>query len=256
MFPILIQLGPLTLHTYGLFVALGVIVGTQMSIYWARRNGVLDESAQDMFYSLTFYTLIAGLFGARFLYVVTFREQFSEDWLSIFKVWQGGLVFYGGFIGGAIGFLIWQRRYPAISWRKVADWACPSLAFGHALGRLGCFSAGCCHGRPTASHWAVTFTDPNALAPLGIPLHPTQLYEFLFLTVIGAYSWRRNGREHADGSIFADYIILYSIGRFVVEFFRGDPSPTRFLTPAQIVSAVLFIFAIAFRSKIKNPSGA
>ncbi len=253
MFPILIHVGPLTLHTYGLLIALAVIVGTQLMLAWGRRNGMAGSEAQDRFYSLTFHTLIGGLIGARAFYVVTFWEEFSGNWTGIFKVWEGGLVFYGGLVGGAIGFILWKKRSPEIPWLRVADAAGPALVAGHALGRLGCFFAGCCYGLPTNVPWAVTFTRPEALAPLGTPLHPTQLYEFAFLAALGAYLWVRNIRPHRDGTVFADYLTIYPVGRFFIEHFRADPALAAGLTSGQIASLALFGLSFLLRFSIFRP---
>lgn len=257
MFPILFKLGPLTFHTYGLFIALAVIAGTQMAIYWAVRNGMAKPKAEEAIYSLAFASLIGAILGARLFYVVTEWQQFRSSPVDILKIWEGGLVYYGGLTGGLIGSWAWLRKHPEFSWRKLADWVSPTLAVGHAIGRLGCFSAGCCYGRETSGPCAVIFTHPDSLAPIGIPLHPSQIYESLFLFSLGAVLWYQNAKKledknRADGEIFGNYLIVYSIGRFALEFLRGDHSASQILGPAQIVSLVLLTGALAFRFSLRK----
>ena len=249
-------MGPLTLHTYGLFIALGVLAGTHLMIYRAKQRGMPAEAAQDAYYSLTFHALVAGFLGARLLYVITFWDQFADQWPALFKVWEGGLVFYGGLIGGSAGFVLWKKRHPDIPWFQALDIAAPAMAAGHALGRLGCFFAGCCYGRPTDVPWAVMFTHADALAPLGIPLHPAQIYEFLFLCALAAYLSIRSARSHADGAVFIDYLTLYPIGRFAVEFYRADPPMMAGLSSGQIVSIVMVIVSIVIRMKLSKARDA
>src|SRR6185436_16202432 len=170
MFPILLKIGPLTLHTYGLLVAAGIFAGIKVCVREASLDGHPGKEVQESIYQMAFYVVLAGILGARIFYVATHWNEYADDLLSILKIWQGGLTFYGGFIGAVLGFCLWNRSKPfTAGWKTVADWIAPSLAFGHALGRLGCLAAGCCYGKVTALPWAVTFTDPECLAPRGIP---------------------------------------------------------------------------------------
>lgn len=248
MFPILLRIGPFTLHTYGLLVAAGILAGMALIQRQAARDGFTDEQVRESFSHLALFLVIFGLVGARAFYVATYWSEFKADWMEIFKVWQGGLVFYGGVIGALAGFYFWNRTKPfSADWKTVLDWIAPALAFGHALGRLGCLTAGCCYGQPTDAPWAVVFSHPESLAPLGIPLHPTQIYEALFVTALGVFLMRR--RPRVPGTVFAEYLILYSAGRFALEFFRADDPRTWGFTPAQITSLAVFAAAAAFRLK-------
>ena len=217
MHPILFRIGPFTLHTYGLLISTGVLLAIALAVRQARREGEDPQKMMD----LAFYLLLSSIVGSRLLYVlINYQDYLTRPW-AIFKLWEGGLVFYGGF---ALAFIVgtWYLRRQQLPLWKTADiWAAP-LALGHAVGRLGCFAAGCCYGKPTKVPWAVTFTDPQSLAILGVPLHPVQLYEafanlllFLFLSFYWAH-------RKFEGQVFWLYALLYSVIRFVLEFFRGD----------------------------------
>ena len=248
MFPILFRIGPFTLHTYGLLVAAGILAGMAVIQRQAARDGLTGEPVRESLSRLALFLVLGGLVGARAFYAFTHRSEF-ESWMDIFKVWEGGLVFYGGVLGALAGFFFWNRSKPfAADWKTVLDWIAPALAFGHALGRLGCFSAGCCYGGPTDAPWGVVFSHPESLAPLGIPLHPTQIYEALFVTALGICLLQR--RPKLPGAVFAEYLILYSAGRFALEFFRADDPRAWGLTPAQFTGAFVLIFSLAWRAKM------
>jgi len=149
-------------------------------------------------------------------------SDYLNNPLEIFKIWRGGLVFYGGFFLSLIVCIFYLRRH-RLPLAKTCDLFAPSLAAGEFLGRIGCFFAGCCYGKETGLPWSVTFTNPQSLAPIGIPLHPTQLYTSLFalLTFLILLYLRRH--RHFEGEVAWSYILLYSISRIIVEYFRGDP---------------------------------
>jgi phosphatidylglycerol:prolipoprotein diacylglycerol transferase len=188
--------------------------------------------------------LIGGaIIGARALYVISYwREDFAGQpiW-EIFKI-RSGLVFYGGLIGSSLGTIIFTRRNKLPLW-KIADILSPSIALGHAFGRIGCLMTGCCHGRACAWPWAIHFPKEHATGGTGV--HPTQLYEsgLNFLLFLGL-SWFY-GRKKFDGQVFALYLIAYAVLRGLVEIFRGDYPPDSYylgvFTPAQLVSAVTLI---------------
>lgn len=218
MHPILCQIGPLTIYTYGLFVALGLLVGLSLALKEAKRKG-FDPQA---FLDLAFYSVLAGIIGARIFYVVQNFSFYKENLLSMVKIWEGGLVFQGGLISAIpVAWILLKKK--KLSFWKTFDVLAPYMALGQAFGRIGCFSAGCCYGKPTNLPWAVTFTNPKTLALAGIPLHPTQLYSaaglfFIFLMLLFL-------RKHTkfSGQISCLYLIIHSFFRIFIEFFRGDP---------------------------------
>jgi phosphatidylglycerol:prolipoprotein diacylglycerol transferase len=249
MHPDLFSIGPITIHTYGVMVAIGFLLGIGLALRQARKEGIPSEKISD----LSFYLLLAAIIGSRIFYILLNPGPYIKNPVAILKIWEGGLVFYGGLIFAVITGVIYIKRHNLFLW-QIADIFAPSIAVGHAIGRLGCFFAGCCHGRPADLPWAVTFTDPHSLAPLGMALHPTQLYEaggefinFLILLLL-------RKRQTFRGEVFWSYVILYSILRFFVEFFRGDAARgmlTQELSVAQAISIVMFFTAIGFMTFLR-----
>lgn len=253
MHPILIQIGPLTLYTYGLMVASGFLIGISWASRMARKEGVDPQKVYDA----SFWIVIAGILGARITYILLNLDHYLQSPLDAFKLWQGGLVFYGGFIGAAIAVRLVVKRYDLDLW-TFADILAPGVALGHAVGRLGCFYAGCCYGAPTDVSWAVTFTNIDSIAPLGVALHPTQLYSsageftlFILLTLIRPY-------RKFKGQIFLTWVGLYAIVRSTIEHFRDDPRGLWFdgmISTSQIIGAIAFTTAVwlFFRNKKRYP---
>lgn len=244
MSPILIKIGPVTLYTYGLLVASGFLLGIAWTARLARRDGMSPQ----LVYDTAFWIVLSAIVGSRIAYIVVNIDHFLENPLAIFKLWEGGLVFYGGFIGAIAAVIVCARKYKMDLW-AFADAAAPGVALGHALGRIGCFFAGCCYGKETHVPWAVTFHNPHCIAPTGVPLHPTQLYsatnEFiLFIILTLAWPWRR-----FRGQIFWLWVGLYAVGRFIIEFFRGDPRGVYFggaVSTSQIIAAAALVAAVIF----------
>ena len=223
MHPILLHLGPLTIHTYGALYALGIFTAVALSEYLYRRDGGEPEAIID----LALPVVIGTLIGARALFIIVEHEYYLRNPVEIIMVWKGGLVFYGGLMGGAIAFIITARVKKLELWH-LADTVAPGVALGHALGRLGCFFAGSCYGRATDVPWAVIYSDPNSLARdiIGVPVHPTQLYSAAFLTLLSAILVFIGIRSTFKGQVIATYGILYGTFRFFIEFLRGDPRGT------------------------------
>ena len=217
MHPILFRLGPFTLHTYGVFVAMAFLAAIGLSLKEARN---VDEDPNKVL-DLCFYMLIAGLIGSRILYVAVNWETFLRDPVEIIRVWHGGLVFYGGFLGACLA-AVWYIKKEGLSAWKTADILAPSIALGQFIGRIGCFFAGCCYGKPCDLPWAVTFTDINSLAPRGVALHPTQLYSSLNGLVIFLLLLLLRRYKSFQGQLFWAYVFLYAVSRSVIEIFRGD----------------------------------
>jgi phosphatidylglycerol:prolipoprotein diacylglycerol transferase len=206
------------LHTYGFLLAAGFLIALKVAATRGRKFGVEANLMMD----LGLYILISALVGAKLLLIVVDWEHYSHDPLSLVR--SGG-VFYGGLVGAVLTSIWFFKKHKLSVW-LMTDILAPSVALGHAIGRLGCFSAGCCYGKPTDVPWAVTFTDPYAReivgVPLNQPLHPTQLYEALVEFLIFGLLLLLAGRKKFDGQIFWTYVASYSLARFVIEFFRGD----------------------------------
>lgn len=217
MYPVLFKFGGLSIHTYGFFIALGVLSGLFLARHEAKRLGLNPDKVVDA----CFYIVVAAIAGSRVFYVLTNLDTFVAAPLDVFKIWEGGLVFYGGIIGALAMFVVYLR-ISGLPLGKMADIGAVCVPLGHVLGRIGCFFAGCCYGKVCDQPWAITFNHPESLAPLYVPLHPTQLYEsvsnlFIFLLV---FSLRRF--KQYDGQLFWIYTAVYGINRSMIEFFRGD----------------------------------
>jgi len=255
MHPVLVRFGPLTIHTYGVLVAAGFLLGLALAVKQAKKEGIPQERIID----IGFYVLVAAIVGSRLFFVAVNAGHYLKHPLDIFKIWEGGLVFYGGLILALPSALWYIRKHHLDGWR-ITDIFAPSIAIGHAVGRIGCFAAGCCHGRLCELPWAVTFHDPESLATTGIPLHPTQLYESAgeFLNFLILITLRRY--QSFKGQLFWTYIFLYSVLRFVVEFFRGDEARGYLfggISVSQGISVIMGIIAISvIAGKLLNKKGA
>ena len=254
MYPVLIKIGPLTIHTYGFLIAIGFVIALLLAVRQAKKTGFPHESIVD----IGFYVLIAGIIGSRIFFVMTNWPYYKNHPVDIVKIWEGGLVFYGGMLF-ALPAAIWYAKRKGLHLWSTADIWAPSIAIGHAIGRLGCFCAGCCYGTPAKDiPWAVTFTDPESLAILGVPLHPSKLYESAgeFINFFMLILFRRH--QSFKGQIFWMYILNYSIIRFVVERFRGD-EVRGFIFPgfsiSQGISVLMLITAVVFLVWLKRKKG-
>lgn len=208
MHKIALQLGGFTLHWYGVLVAAGFLAGIWTASRRAPRAGIHAEKIVDA----GPWLIIGGIVGGRVLYVVSYWERSfaSEPWWEIFMVQHGGLVFYGGFIGAMLAAIFYTRRKKIPFWPFVDVFA-PSLALGHALGRLGCLMNGCCFGRACNLPWALHY--PGEHETHGTGVHPTQIYEAaLNLALYAALAWLFRRRKF-DGQIFATYLIAYALDR-------------------------------------------
>jgi len=240
--PVLFRIGPFTLHTYGVFVAMAFLSGIALAMREARRVGEDPDKILD----LSFYMLIASIIGSRLLYAIVNWPTFRDDPLEVFRLWHGGLVFYGGFIGALLAALLFVGSKGLHLW-KTADIMAPSIAFGQFVGRIGCFFAGCCYGKVCDLPWAVTFTDPESLAPKGVPLHPTQLYASLNALLIFLVLSALKGRKKFEGQVFWIYALLYGVTRFIIEYFRGDERGMfieNLLSTSQLIGLIMVAVAI------------
>jgi len=247
--PIAFHFGPVTIHWYGIMIALAFLAGLWTATLRARRENIPAERIADV----VLWLMVGSIIGARVVYVTTYwQEEFSGQPIAeIFAVWHGGLVYYGGLIGGVVGGIAYMLLKKMPIW-KTADVLAPSIALGSFFGRMGCLLNGCCYGRPTDLPWAITFTNPLAHdlsgTPLNVPLHPTEIYDGVLNLALYAFLAWLFRRKKFDGQIFATYLICYAILRSVVEHYRGDYSGLHYhlgLTPAQWISVPMFIIGLA-----------
>ena len=224
MLPRLFHLGNFSLPTYGLLVSIGVLVGLWISVRNSEKQGI----DPDLAWNLGILVVLCGIVGAKVLYIVNDWSIYAEHPGEIFSfaTLQAGGVFSGGLIGAAIAAVWYLRKHhlPALAtWDAFA----PGLALGHAIGRVGCFAAGCCYGKPTNHFWGVTFTNPLANAwtgtPLGHALEPTQLFESAVeLANFFILMWLFRHKKF-DGQVLGAYLFLYGVARFFLEYLRDDP---------------------------------
>jgi len=244
MYPTLFQSGRFHIYAYGFFIVVGFAAAAVLAALKVRKSNIKIsfENATELF----FYTVLSAFLGSRILFVLINFDFFRQHPLQMFKVWEGGLVFYGGLVPAAV-VAFWVMKAHRLPVWKLADLISPLIALGLSFGRIGCFLAGCCYGKETSLPWAVVFRNPDSLARLNVPLHPTQLYDaanglalFFFL------SWMEK-RKSFDGQIFWLFVFLYSITRFLVEIFRGDPRGFFFadlLSTSQAIGTLLAIFSL------------
>ena len=218
MHPVLFHLGPLTIHTYGFFIAVGFLTSINLIKYLAARANLNVDRILD----LTFWCLVVGFSGCRILFVITRFDEFYARPFDIIKIWEGGLVFLGGPMLGIPFAITYIRKHKLPIW-KTFDVLTPALVLSHAFGRLGCLGAGCCYGKPTGTSFGVRlYSDLVDRAHQGIPLHPTQLYEsFILFILFGALIYLFHHKRF-DGQVFLSYLLTYPIIRSIIEIFRGD----------------------------------
>jgi phosphatidylglycerol---prolipoprotein diacylglyceryl transferase len=246
MHPILFHVGPLTIYSYGVLVAAGVLIG----LWYARRQAPHAGLNPDLVWNLGIYMILVALLLAKVWLVVASWDYYIAHPAEIFSLqtFQSGGTFYGGILGAVLTIILYThfQKMPLL---PVLDTIGAAVPLGHVVGRLGCFAAGCCYGKPTSLPWSVTFTNEAAEriagTPLGVHLHPTQLYEaavemlnFIFLVWLGR-------RQTFKGQIIGTYFLLYGFERGTIEFFRGDPGRTMLFHGAislmQIVSVGLIL---------------
>jgi phosphatidylglycerol---prolipoprotein diacylglyceryl transferase len=238
------------LHTYGVLVALAFLAGLWMSTRLARQAKLNPDAVTN----LGIYCALAAIAGAKVMMFLVDIPYYTEHPGEIFSLstLQAGGVFYGGLLG-ALAMAAWYMRKTHLPALPTADVFAPGIALGHGIGRLGCFSAGCCWGVECHLPWAVTFTNPVANQLVGVqlnvPLHPTQLYEsFAEFLIFGILFWLIR-RPHSAGAIISLYLMLYSTARFIIEFFRfheqgnlwGGPLDT-----SQWLSIALFLLGASY----------
>jgi phosphatidylglycerol:prolipoprotein diacylglycerol transferase len=246
------QIGGFTVYWYGIFAALGFLTAFWTSSLRAPRGGLSPEVVVD----LAPWLIGGAILGARVFYVTTHWEaEFAGEPLAKIFAPRSGLVWYGGLIGASLATIVHAYRAKVSLW-KLADVIAPSIALGHAFGRVGCLMTGCCYGRPTDLPWAICFPKEHWTG--GVPVHPTQIYEAVLNALLyGGLAWLFR-RKRFDGQVFAAYLMGYAVLRAAVEAFRGD-YPKYYLgghiTPAQLLSVgILAAGAIlAWRLSVKPP---
>ena len=255
MHRVLLDLGPIKIYSYGAMQVVALIVGILWGKWIAKRENVDPEKIVD----LGIWLIIGGIIGARLWYIVEFWEQFSDNLWEVFAVWRGGLVLYGGLIGGTIAGVIFAKR-SKVPLKKLMDICAPPLALGIGIGRIGCFLNGCCYGKLSPHGLCFPKGSPvyyQQLAdhligrsdPVSLPVIPTQLISSLDCAIIALVLfvvWRRF--RIYEGFVFYVFMVLYAIHRFLIEFLRYHPESSMVgpLSIAQVMSIFLFVGALGF----------
>ncbi|NLT65820.1 MAG: prolipoprotein diacylglyceryl transferase [Acidobacteria bacterium] len=223
MYPKILDLGPVTVHTYGLLLAAAFIAGIWITSRNARKLGI----SPDTIWNMGLVVIFSALVGAKILLLFSNYQYYSDNLREIFSLstLRSTGVYYGGLLLALAAAAIYMVKNRLPGW-VLADVAAPGIALGQAIGRLGCFSAGCCYGSQTSLPWGVVFTNPysyeNVGVPLNVALHPTQIYESVGALCLFAFLMWRLSRKHVTGQIILEYLTLYGLLRFAIEFFRGD----------------------------------
>lgn len=222
MYPILFRIGSFPVNTYGVFLALAFLCAIFVTVRLAARDGLPKEKIYD----LCLWLLLSSLIGSKVLMFFTEPEyranpklMFSLDFL------RSGGVFYGGLIGAILAGFFLMRRWK-LPWWKTADACAPGIALGNFFGRQGCFSAGCCWGKPTTLPWGVQFTEAGheiTGVPTGAHLHPTQLYESFAMLIVFFFLLWLHKKKKFSGQVILAYVVIYATVRFLIEFVRDDP---------------------------------
>ena len=224
MHPVLFHLGSFPVGTYGLLLAIAFFAGVGLARHQGRMDGLAPNAISDLSIAL----LIAAVIGSKALMVIVDLANGAYGWSGVFTMatLRAGGAIHGGIIAAAIVYFWYTRNGQELPMRTTGDALVPGVALGQAIGRIGCFSAGCCYGTESAAHWAVTFTDPNAASfsgtPLGIPLHPVQLYTMAGNLIVMVLLLAARKRRGFEGQILALYFIFEGIQRAITETWRGD----------------------------------
>lgn len=257
MLPVLLKYGPFSIYAWGFSLSLAILLGTLVAIRLARQ---IDFDS-DRIIDLVIVLVVGGVIGARLFYVFVYEPgRYLRDPLQIFAIWNGGLVYYGALIGGFLTGT-WYVLKKGLPFWKIADLVSPSLALGYGIVRIGCFMNGCCYGRATGSFLGVVFPYIEGTPHFAdVARYPTQLFSSLFgflLFIFLLFVWKR---KRFDGQVFLEFIIIYAIGRSVIEYFRENLVIFGDVTVSQLVSVLVIIPALYFyryRSRrVKNDEGS
>lgn len=258
MLPTIFEWGPFAIRGYGLMWVIAILVATYRASRVAKKYGF----SKDQIVDIALVTITCGIVGARILDVALHWADYRNNLWSLFAIWNGGLSFFGGFIGGVAGGMLYAH-FRKVSFWNGTDLYAPSLALGYAIARIGCFLSGCCYGCPTNLPWGIRFhaehQPPGILTP---PSHPTQIYAFLAGLVIYAVLVQIERRRRFPGQVFSSFLVLYGIYRFCIEFLRAGVTSAVWqwgLTYGHVAALALVIAGVvlyAWRSRQTRPTQA
>jgi len=239
--PVAFTIGSFSLRWYAVMVLLAIVFLVWWSAYFAQKGGY----GKDFVLSAALWAIPLGIIGAKLVHVVDSLSYYLAHPTDIAD--PGGLAIFGAILGGMLGLYI-HCRLRRVPFAPFADLAAPGVILAQAIGRVGCTINGCCYGAPSSLPWAVIWTHPNTYAPLGLAVHPTQIYELIWdLLVFAILWWLLRGRLRPSGSLFTAYLALYSLGSFLIRFLRGDVSAfAGIFNEGQVISLLVFVVAASF----------
>lgn len=242
---VLFSLGPITLHGYGFMIALGIAACLLLGTYRARKHEMNDEVVLD----IAIYGLISGFLGAKLLYVIVEFDRFMADPMSV--IGSEGFVVYGGIIAGVVAAIVYCK-VKKISFLQYFDLLMPSVSVAQGFGRIGCLLAGCCYGRETTSALGIVFPE-GCMAPAGVKLLPTQIFSSVGDFAIAAILVWAYDKRKRNGDIGILYMILYGIGRFVIEMLRSDArGGIGALSTSQWISILILVGAAILAKAVRK----
>ncbi len=260
MHPILFEIGTFPVYTYGLLLAAAYLLGLQFALVRGKKRGLNPNQIMD----LGIWIIVSALVGAKLMLLVVEHDKFGWSWSELVNLFRSAGVFYGGLIAAVAVALWYLHRHRMPMW-TVTDVFAPGIALGHIVGRLGCLFAGCCFGKPTTMPWGITFHDKfaevNAGTTLGIPLHPTQLYEAgAELLILGVLLLTEKKGNPYPGRTFWSYMLFYGVSRFIIEFYRGDSRGTvelvsMSLSTSQFVSLLIVPVSVVMLALLRRRAG-
>ncbi len=236
------KIGPITIYSWGTFVALGFLIGILFAMRWAKKENI----DPDHVLNISVWSIISSIIGARIVYVIKYWSSYQNKLISILYLWDGGLIFFGGFLTALGVILLYLRKYKIPYW-KFLDISAPALTIGSAIGRIGCFLNGCCYGYETPLLWGIKF--PNIYGYR----HATELYYTFGFIIVFLYLLYVKKHKSFEGEVTTKFFIYYSLTFFIVEVFRDNPRNFLYLTGSQVISLILIIFGIyAFNRRLRN----
>jgi phosphatidylglycerol:prolipoprotein diacylglycerol transferase len=257
MHPVLFDLGPIQIRTYGVLLSFAFLFGLWLAVKRGRDRGI----DTPLIYDLAIVIILSAIAGSRAYYVFVNREYYEGNLLSALKVWEGGLSMYGGVILAIAASFVFSRQ-KKVRFNKIADVIAPSLAIGLMVTRVGCFFNGCCFGKTTSIFTGMVFPSNSEAGRIlfGETIHPTQLYASLYGLIIFLILIVVDRKSHRDGFLFALFLIFYSVSRFVIDFFRYYDDSSIFtllgidLGYNQVISVILFIYGMVFVFRSRGSS--
>ncbi|HEX7319846.1 MAG TPA: prolipoprotein diacylglyceryl transferase [bacterium] len=247
MRPTLIQIGPIGLPSYGVMLLISFVVGLFLVKRSAKRYGISPAFVEN----LAFWIMVGVIVGGRLLYVFFHWSDFESDILVIFKIWTGGMMFFGSFIGALVAGLLYVRKQK-VSPLLLSDLISPSFGLGEFFTRIGCFLNGCCFGIPSALFWSVKFpfgSLPARAYSCDTALHPTQLYSSLFGLLLFFFLQKRLGEKHYRGELFAIYLVVSGLFRFGIDFIRHYENAAnllvnQFISGATVIAGIIMLVLV------------